>query len=89
MGEVYEVQHEVLGKNYALKLLPLDFASRPGAMDRFKREARVMGNLDHSNIVSVDEFGQDDGRYWLRMELVEGQSLQDRADSLGGKIPPK
>ena len=87
MGEVYEVEHTTLGRRYALKLLPADFSSRPQALERFRREARVMANLDHPNIVRVDEFGETDGRYWLRMELAAGDSLQGYADSLGGRIP--
>ncbi|MBN1672425.1 MAG: SUMF1/EgtB/PvdO family nonheme iron enzyme [Kiritimatiellae bacterium] len=94
MGEVYEAEHQVLGLNYALKLLPSDFAARPGALERFQREARVMAQLQHPNILRVDEFGGNDGRYWLRMELATGLpidekpvSLQDYADALGGRVP--
>ena len=72
MGEVYEVEHRVLERRYALKLLPPDFASRPEALDRFRREARVMANLEHPHIVRVDDFADTEGRYWLRMELVKG-----------------
>ncbi len=72
MGEVYEVEHTTLRRRYALKLLPADFANRTGALERFKREAEVMANLEHPNIVKVDEFGETDGRYWLRMELASG-----------------
>ena len=82
MGEVYEVEHQVLHRRYALKVLPEDFVSRPGALERFQREAQVMANLEHLNIVRVDEFGESGGRYWLRMELVEGieqcQTTEDR-----------
>lgn len=72
MGEVYEAEHRVLRKRYALKLLPEDFAARPEGVRRFEREAAVMANLEHPHIVRVDEFGQTAGRYWLRMELVKG-----------------
>jgi serine/threonine protein kinase/formylglycine-generating enzyme required for sulfatase activity len=99
MGEVYEVEHTTLGRRYALKLLPQDFADRPGALERFRREARVMANLEHANIVRVDDFGETGGRYWLRMELAEGVELEaagetshvislgELADAGGGKIP--
>ena len=92
MGEVYEAEHRVLQRRYALKLLPEDFASRPEAVRRFEREAAVMANLEHRNIVRVDDFGDTDGRYWLRMELVEGVepeviSLADFAAKRGGKVP--
>ena len=72
MGEVYEAEHRVLQRRYALKLLPEDFATRVEAVRRFEREAAVMGNLDHAHIVRVDDFGETEGRYWLRMELVHG-----------------
>lgn len=72
MGEVYEAEHTTLGRRYALKLLPVEFTSRPGALERFRREARVMAALEHPNIIRVDEFGETEGRYWLRMELAEG-----------------
>ena len=87
MGEVYEAEHTTLEKRYALKLLPADFATRTGALDRFRREAKVMANLEHPGIVRVDDFGEAASRYWLRMELVEGESLQDYADAHGGKVP--
>ncbi len=72
MGEVYEAEHRVLQRRYALKLLPEDFAGRSEAVARFRQEAKVMANLEHPHIVRVDEFGETDGRYWLRMELVHG-----------------
>ena len=91
MGEVYEAEHTTLGLRYALKLLPEDFASRPGALERFRREARVMAQLQHEHIVKVDDFGETEGRYWLRMELMEGVgkgvvSLADLAKKSGGKL---
>ncbi len=89
MGEVYEAEHTTLARRFALKLLPVDFAARSGALDRFRREAQVMANLDHPNIVRVDDFGETDGRYWLRMELVEGQSLQQFLAAFDGKIPQR
>ena len=55
MGEVYEAEHATLERRYALKLLPADFAAQPGALERFRREARVMANLEHPGIVRVDE----------------------------------
>jgi formylglycine-generating enzyme required for sulfatase activity len=80
MGEVYEAEHTTLGRRYALKLLPADFDRSPEALDRFRREARVMANLEHPNIIRVDDFGEADGRYWLRMELAEGLSPSEVGD---------
>ena len=75
MGQVYEVEHDVLGLRYALTILPSQFARQPGFLDRFKREAQVMARLEHPGIVRVDEFAETDGRYWLRMQLVHGVDL--------------
>ena len=100
MGEVYEVEHTVLERRYALKLLPTDFATGAGAVERFRREARVMANLDHAGIVRVDEFGETGGLYWLRMELARGArvetadggearavSLAELAAAFGARLP--
>ena len=96
MGEVYEVEHQTLGLRYALKLLATDFSTSPEALERFRREARVMAQLRHDYILSVDDFGETDNRHWLRMELAEGVptrngdkrlvSLQQLADANGGKL---
>jgi len=75
MGEVYEVEHPVIGKRYALKLINSEIMARPDALQRFQREARVMANFDHPNIVKVDDFGETDGRTWLRMELINGSAI--------------
>ncbi|MBT7061472.1 MAG: SUMF1/EgtB/PvdO family nonheme iron enzyme [Lentisphaerae bacterium] len=95
MGEVYEAEHTTLDLRYALKLLPPDFASRSGALERFRREAKVMAKLSHPNIIKVSDFGETEGRYWLRMELAQGiraegqtvVSLDELAKSHDGKIP--
>lgn len=76
MGEVYEVEHQVLGRRYALKLLPTFLDQQGVSLERFRREAKVMANLDHPNILKVDDFGDTEGRYWLRMELVEGIGIE-------------
>jgi len=86
MGEVYEVEHPVLKKRYALKLVNEEIMSRPEAVQRFQREAQVMANLEHPNIVKVDDFGETDGRTWLRMELVGGGAAE-RAES--GDLRPE
>lgn len=63
MGEVYEVEHTPLGRTYALKLFPEEFASQPDSLARFRREAKVMANLENPHIVRVDDFGETAGRY--------------------------
>jgi len=70
MGEVYRVRHEVLEREYALKLIHPKVLESRDALQRFQDEARVMAKLDHPNIVKVDDFGTTEGRHWLRMELI-------------------
>ncbi|HPQ40732.1 MAG TPA: bifunctional serine/threonine-protein kinase/formylglycine-generating enzyme family protein [bacterium] len=93
MGEVYQVRHQTLESDYAIKILPPSFAKRQDALQRFQNEARVMSRLNHTNIVRVDDFRMTDGLYWLRMELARGDeegavSLQDLADRYQGILPP-
>lgn len=78
MGEVYEAEHQVLGTRYAIKLLNREIMEREDARERFRREARVMAQLQHPNIVKVDEFGETDGHTWLRMELIPGHSVDGK-----------
>lgn len=90
MGEVYEVEHPVLRKRYALKLVNREIMARPDAVQRFQREAQVMASFQHPNIVAVDDFGETEGRTWLRMELVGGGAADEdgegrRADGQVGE----
>ncbi|MBN1672426.1 MAG: protein kinase [Kiritimatiellae bacterium] len=86
MGEVYEVEHTTLELHYALKLLPEEFAARAGSLDRFRREAKVMAKLQHPHIVQVDDFGESNGRYWLRMERVGGLTIPLRPSGCAGQV---
>jgi serine/threonine protein kinase len=93
MGEVYEVEHRVLRKRYALKLLMEDFSKQAESVRRFELEAEVMANLEHPHIVRVDGFGEFEGRLWLQMELVQGVdpgviTLADYAEKRGGRVQP-
>ena len=78
MGEVYRAHDTRLGRDVALKVLPQSFASDAERLARFKREARVLASLNHSNIAAI--YGlEDSGDYHaLMMELVEGPTLADR-----------
>ena len=80
MGEVYEVEHNVLHKTYALKVIRPEVLSRPSALERFRREAQVMSHLEHPNIVQVDEFGETEEQTWLRMPLIGGGSADESSE---------
>ncbi len=84
MGEVYLGRHEALKRQVAIKLLLSEMADEGRTIQRFLLEARAACGLDHPNIVSIFDFGQDEvGRYFLVMEYVEGRSLREIGKELG------
>jgi predicted Ser/Thr protein kinase len=78
MGVVYRAIDTVLDREVALKVMSPDFASEEGARQRFFREAKAAARLQHRNIVTVFEFGEDDGRPLIAMEFLRGKNLADR-----------
>src|SRR5262245_1177909 len=78
-GTVYLVEHLVLRRRAALKVLHELMAASPEMVERFVREAKAVNLIRHPNIVDIYEFGTlSDGRPYFVMELVEGQSLDER-----------
>jgi serine/threonine protein kinase len=78
MGEVYRAHDPKLGRDVAIKVLPLSFVADPDRQARFEREARLVAALNHPNIAQVYGLEESDGVLGLVMELVEGDTLADR-----------
>ena len=78
MGEVYRARDARLGRDVAIKVLPVDFTADAERLKRFEREARATAALSHPNVLAVHDTGTHDGIPYLVEELLEGESLRDR-----------
>ena len=87
MGRVYRARHLRLGREVALKVLNPEFVAQPDVVQRFFREARIVNEIDHKNIVEVTDFVERPGLAYLVMELLEGESVRDLMDRRGRKYP--
>src|SRR6204780_814587 len=77
MGEVYRARDARLNRTVALKILPPQVAADAGRRARFEQEARAASALNHPNILSVYDIGEQDGLAYIVSELIEGESLRD------------
>jgi serine/threonine-protein kinase len=81
MGEVYLAEDATLHRKVALKLLPQRFTEDAERVRRFQREARAASALNHPNIITIYEVGEDANRHFIATEFIEGTTLRDRINS--------
>ena len=83
MSTVYRAYDPTLERRVAIKLMHRDISDDPDQLERFRREARAVARLSHPHVVTVIDFGEDDGTPYIVLEYVEGETLKDRIRRMG------
>src|SRR5437660_5135146 len=83
MSTVFRALDETLQRQVAIKLLNREVSTDSDQLERFRREARAVAQLSHPHVVGVIDAGEDDGRPYIVLEYIEGETLKDRIRRLG------
>jgi serine/threonine-protein kinase len=89
MAEVYRARDDLLGRDVAVKVLSERYARDRSFVERFRREAQSAANLNHPNIVSLYDYGADNGTYFIVMEYIDGRPLDDIIRREGALLPER
>src|ERR671935_2875673 len=89
MADVYLARDSLLDRPVALKVLFPEFATDRAFVERFRREAQAAANLSHPNIVSVYDWGEESGPYFIVMEYVDGRTLSTVLRQEGPLLPDR
>jgi eukaryotic-like serine/threonine-protein kinase len=87
MGEVYRARDTRLQRLVAIKILSQSLSSDPDRLSRFQQEARILGALNHPNLMAIFDVGSQDGLHFLVSEFLEGQTLRERLQA--GSLPQR
>lgn len=83
VGEVYVAEHDVIGRKAAIKFLRKEVSEEERIISRFIEEARAVNGIKHPNIIDITDFGTLDGRHYLVMEHLEGETVAERLERIG------
>ena len=89
MAEVYRARDELLGRDVAVKVLSERLSTDRSFVERFRREAQAAANLSHPNIVSLYDYGSDNGDYYIVMEFIDGRGLDEIIRAEGPLMPER